>query len=48
MHSQGLCQLCQVVEQGQELFLKNEATLRFVLGDPIMVMICDTGNLEVC
>ena len=27
--------------------IKNEATLRFVLGDPIMVMICNAGNLKV-
>ena len=28
--------------------IKNEAALRYVLGDPIMEMICDAGNLKVC
>ena len=28
--------------------IKNEAALRYVLGDPIMEMICDSGNLKVC
>ena len=27
--------------------IKNEAALRYVLGDPIMEMICDAGNLKV-
>ena len=27
--------------------IKNEAALRYVLGDPIMEMMCDTGNLKV-
>ena len=28
--------------------IKNEAILRYVLGDPIMEMMCDSGNLKVC
>ena len=28
--------------------IKNEAALRYVLGDPIMEMMCDSGGLKVC
>ena len=28
--------------------IQNEAALRYVLGDPIMEMMCDSGELKVC
>ena len=28
--------------------IKVEAELRYVLGNPIMGMMCDSGNLKVC
>ena len=28
--------------------IKDEAELRYVLGDPIMGMMCDSRNLKVC
>ena len=28
--------------------IQNEAELRYVLGDPIMEMMCDSGELKVC
>ena len=28
--------------------IKNEATLRYVPGGPIMEIMCDSGNLKVC
>ena len=28
--------------------IKDEAELRYVLGNPIMRMMCDSGNLKVC
>ena len=27
--------------------IKSEAALRYVLGDPLMVLMCDSGNLKV-
>ena len=28
--------------------IQNEAELRYVLGDPIMEMMCESGELKVC